>query len=105
MDACIQTLKWLKIFTIILECHASVYDFDAGAKKKYFISRDCFWQAGNPSEQVFNLAWPYRWLENLYKRQLEAQVSLYRSPDLSPFSVKKCLHDESSAEIDSYKES
>ena len=36
---------------------------------------------------------------------LEAQVSLYRSPDLSPFSVKKCLHDESSAEIDSYKES
>ena len=32
-------------------------------------------------------------------------MSLYRSPDLSPFSVKKCLHDESSAEIDSYKES
>ena len=43
--------------------------------------------------------------EQRHKPNLEAQVSLYRSPDLSLFSVKKCLHDESSAEIDSYKES
>ena len=44
-------------------------------------------------------------IDTFVNSKLEAQVSLYRSPDFSPFTVKKCLHDESSAEIDSYKES